>query len=180
MKKDKQDSDIAKTKGDATIKNIENKVDRLLNFVSYIGRYTEDSIPNENTGVNIITNIGGVSQENTINSVETNNSTSVEADSPSINTNYVLPKTFRTVGLLPEHWDDHIEEKEKRYSFRWRKHFTRPENKRFSRMKRIVAVIKSKIMEMGHEEVLPTIERFYSIKKQSLPALCDKLTEITK
>ena len=47
-------------------------------------------------------------------------------------------------------------------------------------MKRIVTVVKSKIMELGHDEVLPSIEIFYSIKKKSLGVLYDKLTEITK
>ena len=45
-------------------------------------------------------------------------------------------------------------------------------------MKRIVNVVKSKIMELGHDEVLPSIENFYAIKK-SLSLLCDKLTQIT-
>ena len=143
-----------------------------------MGRYTEDSTPNENTGVNVVTNMGGVTQDNTINSVQTNHSTSVEVDSQSIVPSYVLPVKFDTVSLLLEHWDEQIEDNEKRYSFRWRKHFTRSENKRFSRMKKIVAKVKSNIIENGHEEALPTIERFYSIKKQSLHALCDKLNEI--
>ena len=103
LKKDREDANITKTKGEATINNIENKVDRLLNFVSYVGRYTEDSIPNENTGGNVVTNIRGVTQDNTIDSVQTNHSTSFEADSPSIDTGYVLPATFDTVALLLEH-----------------------------------------------------------------------------
>ena len=149
LKNDREDADIAKTKGEATINNIENKVDRLLNFVTYIGRYTEDAVPDENTVGNNVTNIRGVTQEETINSGETNNSTAqcdppVQEESPGIIPNYVLPATFLTVSSLLEHWDDHIEQKESRYGFRWRKQFTRIENKRFSRMKRIVNVVKSK------------------------------------
>ena len=49
FKKDREDSDIHKLKSEFFINKIENKVDRLLNFVTYIRRYTDDGMINQNT-----------------------------------------------------------------------------------------------------------------------------------
>ena len=61
---------------------------------------------------------------------------------------------FHNVASILEHWDAHIEQKERKFGFRWRKGFTRIENRRFSRIKRIVHVVKVKILDLGHDEVL--------------------------
>ena len=42
FKKDREDSNVYKSIGEAVINKIETKVDRLLSSVSYVGRYTED------------------------------------------------------------------------------------------------------------------------------------------
>ena len=44
---------------------------------------------------------------------------------------------------------------------------------------KIVEVVRSNILELGHEEVLPPMEQFYSHNK-SLTVLCDRLTHITR
>ena len=44
---------------------------------------------------------------------------------------------------------------------------------------KIVAVVKSKIVELSHDEVLLPMEQLYSHKK-SLTALCDRLTQMTR
>ena len=81
---------------------------------------------------------------------------------------------FPNVDFILEHWDVHVEGKEKN-GLRWRKAFTRIENRRFSRIKRIVHVVKAKILELGHDEVLIPMENFYFHKK-SVTVLCDWLT----
>ena len=178
MKKDREETRVDKNKGEDSMNKLETKVDRLLHFVSYVGRYSEDDVVIGETRVqaedsNVICPTG----ESETQIVEQNNTiiqSHSQSESESNPLPYKLPESFSDVASILDHWDTYINENELRYDFRWRKSFTRSENRRFSRIKKIVEVVKANILEQGHEAVLPPLEEFYAHKK-SLRTLCDTL-----
>ena len=180
IKTDRENANVDKRKGEASMNKIETKVDRLLNFVSYVGRYTEDNVVmGENTVMTEDTNgICPIGESDIQTEEQSNTITQSQSETQSNIIPYKLPESFPDVASILEHWDTYLDENERKYEFRWRKSFTRTENRRFSRIKKIVEAVKSNILEQGHEAVLPPMEIFYSHKK-SLSILCDRLSTHT-
>ena len=95
-------------------------MNRLLNFVSYVGRYTEDNgITNQNTVDANDTSVVCATGDEEIFNEETNNTVAQsQQKSSSEFPNYVLPEIFPNVASILEHWDAHIEENKRRFGFR--------------------------------------------------------------
>ena len=136
---------------------------KLKKFAVHIGNFNEDeSDAGEETN--------SISLQTTDDTVMRNN---VQVSHPDKSV-YTLPEFFPTVGGMLEHWDEYLEENERKYKARWRKHWSNSEKKRFNRIKGIVHTVKKYIIDSGNHSVLGEIEKYYKVKK-SIAGLCTKL-----
>ena len=123
---------ITQHKGEASIDKIEKKVEdvvnkvvynRLQNFASYVGRYTDDNGgTSENTGhSNGISAVRTTDDHELHHEEESNLIIHSQTQSQVETITYVLPETFPNVASILDHWGTYISENESRYGFRWRK-----------------------------------------------------------
>ena len=93
--------------------------------------------------------------------------------------NYSIPDKFDTVKCMLNHWNNDVGTKDLSNDKSWRKHLSKAEAKRFSRVRRIVKAFTEQMDMHGkvEEEVLLQFETYYSTTKKSLAALSDKFAK---
>lgn len=153
-------------------KTVEVTVDRVVNkrfkhFASYLGKYNEHDFDESLDKQSPVQRVGNSPTRAPVNTAAQNHL------SPGIEL-YVLPSSFPTVESILVHWDECIAGMEQRYQHRWRSHWPISVKRRFSRIKNIVLLVKSKVIAAESNTVLEDIEQFYS-RKHSIAALADML-----
>ena len=85
---------------------------------------------------------------------------------------YQIPKSFKSVSEILDHWDSIVARDQRRYKFAWRKHLIASETKKFSQINKIVHTIKDRVM-YGETNTLPNFEEYYASNGYSLGRLSD-------
>ena len=153
-------------------KTVEVTVDKVVkkrfkHFASYLGRYNEHDLDESLDKQSPVQRVGNSPTKAPVNTLAQNHL------SPGIEL-YVLPSSFPTVESILVHWDECIAGMEQRYQHKWRSHWPTSVKRRFSRIKNIVLLVKSKVIAAESNTVLEDIEQFYS-RKHSIAALADML-----
>ena len=92
---------------------------------------------------------------------------------------YVSPETFPNIASILDYWDTYISENERMCGSRWGKGWQGNQRKRFSWVKNIAILFKSRGIELEHDNLLPPMERLLPHKK-SITVLCDRLTLLSR
>ena len=86
---------------------------------------------------------------------------------------YTIPVKFDSIQCLIDHWDTCIDLNEKNHKSQWRTYFKWSQQKNFSRMKIVVAIITIGIKAGEKSDVISELETLYSTNNSSLANLTD-------
>ena len=151
------------------IDKLEDRMNRVVRksfgkFAEHIGNF-EYSYSDNNPQL--------VSQEVLQDNNEVTTECSVKAiDDHSTIALYEIPTIFENIDCMMDHWDFIIAPLLRKHKSNWRKHLTKADAKKFSRLKKVVLTAKKRMAE-GETGVLLKFQEYYSSKNNSLAKLAD-------
>ena len=153
---------------------LENSMKRVVKksfgkFAEHIGNFEDSDSDNDPQ----LDDPQLVSQEVLQDNNEVTTESSVKAiDDHSTIALYEIPTIFENIDCMMDHWDFIIAPLLRKHKSNWRKHLTKADAKKFSRLKKVVLTAKKRIAE-GEAGVLLKCQEYYSSKNNPLTKLAD-------
>ena len=156
---------------------IESKVGgQIAHFAGYMGQYVPPCTQLLEQQETHATSEPSQIHQADVEMVPTNNSTALVLTQGHVVT---MPKTFESIYCVMQYWYSVSDREDK--GNKWRKHFSVSDSKRFTRCKRVVQAINSKVDSgCNRETIMDEFEDVFIKRKKSLAFMADKYSKMQK